>query len=163
MSERGLDDPQMEKIRLVKNREVDDEESEEERSRGFKFLILGLLCTVTFGSYFCFDAPSALEDDFKRDLEISTATFTAFYSWYNWPNIILCFFGGLLIDRVFGVRVGTVLFATLVLIGNIVFAAGAFANNVALMNLGRFIFGFVKVTFLLVFDLLGILNQFKYV
>lgn len=26
------------------------------------------------------------------------------YAWYSWPNVVLCFFGGFLIDRVFGIR-----------------------------------------------------------
>lgn len=109
--------------------------------RNFKYLILVLLCTIPFGSYFCFDAPSALQDKFKQDLGITTETFTQFYSWYNWPNVITCFFGGVLIDRVFGVRIGAVLFASLILIGNLVFTVGAFTQSIFLMNLGRFIFG----------------------
>jgi hypothetical protein len=29
-----------------------------------------------FGSYFCYDNPAALQDHFKKDLNISTGTFT---------------------------------------------------------------------------------------
>jgi len=46
-----------------------------------------------FGSYFCGDIPAALQDNFKNDLKISTTTFTEFYAWGSWPNVILCFFG----------------------------------------------------------------------
>ena len=30
--------------------------------------------------------------------------FMLLYAWYSWPNVVLCFFGGFLIDRVFGIR-----------------------------------------------------------
>lgn len=106
-----------------------------------KHIALVCICSLTFGSYFCFDSPSALQDKFKRDLDISTATFTTFYSWYNWPNVILCFFSGVLIDNVFGVKLGTVIFSTLVLTGNVIFSLGAFVKDITVMKVGRFIFG----------------------
>lgn len=116
-------------------------------SKLFKYSAFICIISLTFGSYFCFDTPAALPDKFKRDLGITTATFTDFYSWYNWPNVILCFFGGLLIDRVFGVRAGTILFSSLVLLGNLIFAIGALSKNITVMNIGRFIFGFLFVLF----------------
>lgn len=50
--------------------------------------------------------------------------------------------GGYLIDRVFGIRLGAIVFSTLVLAGQIVFALGALYNKVWLMDVGRFIFGY---------------------
>ena len=41
------------------------------------------------------------------------------YSLYSWPNVILSFFGGLLIDRVFGIRVGTIVFSVLICVGQV--------------------------------------------
>lgn len=26
------------------------------------------------------------------------------YAWYSWPNVVLCFLGGFMLDRVFGIR-----------------------------------------------------------
>lgn len=107
----------------------------------FRYFALIFMCLLSFGSYFCYDNPAALQDKFKKDLTISTATFTAFYSWYSWPNVLLCFFGGFLIDRVFGIRLGAMVFSTFVLSGQIVFAMGAMWNKIWLMDVGRFIFG----------------------
>ncbi|RLV76397.1 hypothetical protein DV515_00017017 [Chloebia gouldiae] len=56
------------------------------------------------GSYFCYDNPAALQTQVQRDMQVSTAQFMALYAWYSWPNVVLCFFGGFLLDRVFGVR-----------------------------------------------------------
>ena len=71
------------------------------RSAFYRYFALVFICLLSFGSYFCYDYPASLQDHFKKDLHISTVTFTAFYSWYSWPNVILCFFGGYLIDRVY--------------------------------------------------------------
>lgn len=65
----------------------------------FRYFALIFMCLLSFGSYFCYDNPAALQDHFKKDLKITTSTFTAFYAWYSWPNVILCFLGGFLIDR----------------------------------------------------------------
>lgn len=107
----------------------------------YRYFALIFMCMLGFGSYFCYDNPAALQDQFKKDLRISTATFTAFYSWYSWPNVVLCFLGGYLIDRVFGIRLGALVFGTMVFIGQIVFAVGALYDTVWLMDVGRFIFG----------------------
>lgn len=63
------------------------------------------------------------------------------YSIYSWPNVILCFIGGFLIDRVFGIRLGTIIYMFILMIGQLVFAFGASINGFYIMLLGRFIFG----------------------
>lgn len=107
----------------------------------YRYFALIFMCMLGFGSYFCYDNPAALQDHFKKDLSISTATFTAFYSWYSWPNVVLCFLGGYLIDRVFGIRIGALVFGGMVFVGQIIFAIGALKNKIWLMDAGRFIFG----------------------
>lgn len=37
-------------------------------------------------------------------MNLNTAQFMQLYAWYSWPNVVLCFLGGFLIDRVFGIR-----------------------------------------------------------
>ena len=37
-------------------------------------------------------------------MNVQTNTYVLLYSLYSYPNVILCFFGGFLLDRVFGVR-----------------------------------------------------------
>ncbi|XP_076824533.1 lysosomal dipeptide transporter MFSD1-like [Clavelina lepadiformis] len=63
------------------------------------------------------------------------------YAWYSWPNVVLCFFGGFLLDRVFGVRLGSIIFSVFVLIGQLIYALGATVEKLWLMDVGRFIFG----------------------
>ena len=71
------------------------------------------------GSYFCYDNPAALQDTMMRDLSINEGQFMAFYSLYSWPNVILCMFGGYLIDKVFGTRLGAIVFGLIVTIGQV--------------------------------------------
>jgi len=42
---------------------------------------------------------------------------------------------------VFGIRLGTIVYALLVVLGQLVFAAGAYVNTLWIMLLGRLIFG----------------------
>jgi len=62
------------------------------------------------------------------------------YSIYSYPNVILAFFGGLLVDRL-GVRLGTITFCGLVLLGQSIFSIGVQIQSYGLMMTGRFVFG----------------------
>lgn len=95
----------------------------------------------SIGSYFCYDNPGALQDTFKSDLDLTTTQFVMLYSIYSWPNVILCFIGGFLMDRVFGIRLGTIIYMFILLIGQLIFAMGATINMFWLMIVGRFLFG----------------------
>lgn len=106
-----------------------------------RFFALLLMCFLCFGSYFCYDTPGALADNFKGDTHLSTSQFALIYSIYSWPNVVLCFIGGYLIDRYFGVRLGTIIYMLFVFSGALVFAMGVYINAYWVMILGRFIFG----------------------
>ncbi|CAH2243989.1 jg18512 [Pararge aegeria aegeria] len=110
-------------------------------TKAHRFIGLVLMCFLCFGSYFCYDTPGALADNFKSDSHLNTSQFALLYSIYSWPNVILCFVGGYLVDRCFGVRLGTIIYMTIVFIGAVVFAFGVYINAYWLMILGRFIFG----------------------
>ncbi|XP_012727274.1 major facilitator superfamily domain-containing protein 1 isoform X1 [Fundulus heteroclitus] len=106
-----------------------------------RVVVLVFMCFLGFGSYFCYDNPAALQTQVIQDLNLNTAKFMQLYAWYSWPNVILCFLGGFLIDRVFGIRLGTIIFSLFVCIGQVIFAAGAWGNRFWLMEVGRFVFG----------------------
>ncbi|PAA71267.1 hypothetical protein BOX15_Mlig023589g1 [Macrostomum lignano] len=106
-----------------------------------RYMVLAVMCFLSFGSYFCYDNPAALQDIFIEKLGLSTSEYSALYSWYSWPNVVLSMIGGFLIDRVFGIRLGAFIFASFCLVGQVVFAAGAFFNLLGLMYFARFLFG----------------------
>lgn len=107
----------------------------------FRFIALFFMCFLGFGSYFCYDTPGSLQDYIKDEMKVDTVQFTSLYSLYSWPNVVLCFVGGFLIDKVFGIRWGTIIFSSIVTGGQFVYALGALVNHFWLMQLGRFIFG----------------------
>ncbi|XP_042371146.1 major facilitator superfamily domain-containing protein 1-like, partial [Plectropomus leopardus] len=82
-----------------------------------RVVVLIFMCFLGFGSYFCYDNPAALQTQVLQDLSLNTAKFMQLYAWYSWPNVVLCFFGGFLIDRVFGIRLGTIIFSLFVCVG----------------------------------------------
>ena len=100
-----------------------------------------LMCLLGFGSYFCFDNPGALQSEIKTSLNITTAQFSNLYAWYCWPNGVLPIVGGFLMDRVLGIRFGTMVFALFIVIGQIIFALGGFFDALWIMEIGRFVFG----------------------
>eukprot|EP00042_Codosiga_hollandica_P049859 m.586226 g.586226 ORF g.586226 m.586226 type:complete len:517 (-) comp57975_c0_seq9:2945-4495(-) len=106
-----------------------------------RYLFLILICFLCFGNYFVYDNPAALQPQFIQDMKITTTQFMYMYAVYSWPNVALCFFGGYLMDRVFGVRLGAVMFAGLILLGQVVVAIGAQADNFNVILAGRLIFG----------------------
>ncbi len=109
----------------------------------FRYTGLFFICFITFGPYFCYVLPGALEQEIERDLSVTTTQFTVFTSLYSWPNVFLCFFGGYLIDKVFGVRLGGIIFSTLITVGIFLFGFGAYIDAVLIMDIGRFVFGLV--------------------
>ena len=52
-------------------------------------------------------------------MKVNNFKYNLLYSLYSWPNVILSLIGGVLIDRVFGVRIGAVLFSALVTLGQV--------------------------------------------
>lgn len=106
-----------------------------------KILALFLMCCLGFGSYFCYDNPGALQAEIKSTMGISTYQFENLYAFYSWPNVFLPVFGGYLLDNVFGIRLGAVIFAAFILLGQGMTALGAFLGSFELMEASRFVFG----------------------
>ena len=111
------------------------------KSRWHRYSMLLFICLLTFGSYFCYDNPAALQDAFLTELHLTVTQFMNLYAFYSWPNVFLSFIGGFLIDRYIGIRWGAILFSSIVFIGQCVFALGAYVSNVPLMYISRLIFG----------------------
>merc|ERR1719384_1411568 len=111
------------------------------RSFCHRLIALIMMCLLGFGSYFCFDNPGALQTDIKVAMNLTTAQFANLYSWYSWPNVVLPVVGGFLMDRVLGIRLGTMVFAFIICMGQGIFALGGFMDRLWVMEIGRFVFG----------------------
>lgn len=115
-----------------------------------KWPVLAVACFLTFGSYYIYDFPGSIgtgpgntfEALFaQQHKEYSQSMNQLLYSVYSWPNTILAVFGGLLIDRVLGLRRAMLLFTVLTFAGSLVFCAGVRSTSFPLMLAGRVVFG----------------------
>ncbi|CAH8540630.1 unnamed protein product [Schistosoma turkestanicum] len=111
------------------------------RRRPHRYIVLFFICFLCFGSYFCYDNPAALQDIFINSLDMTKVEFMNLYAFYSWPNVVLSFVGGFLIDRVFGIPWGSIIFSIFVLIGQILFGIGAYFKNIPAMYFSRLLFG----------------------
>lgn len=115
---------------------------------------------LTFGTYFCFDMPSVLQDVFTQKencttsgnktnctgdgLGMSTTQYNLLYAIYAWTNAIVVIGAGFLIDKL-GNKIGLFLFSGLCLLGSSLFAVGAMIRGTPamfpVMLVGRLLFG----------------------
>ena len=74
------------------------------RQTNWRWLMLTFGCFFLMGSYFCFDNPAPLKQYLtKPPYGLSDTQWSALYSIYSFPNMVLPLFGGIFIDKV-GVR-----------------------------------------------------------
>ncbi|XP_035258929.1 major facilitator superfamily domain-containing protein 1 isoform X1 [Anguilla rostrata] len=128
----------------------------------YRFLVLFFNCLLTFGSYFCFDIPSVLQDQFQGNLTCLNSTVTnatvecveglgmtpqeynLLYAIYAWTNALVVIMAGFLIDKL-GNRFGVFLFSFLTVLGSTIFALGSHFKGtkylLPLMLTGRLLFG----------------------
>jgi predicted MFS family arabinose efflux permease len=114
-----------------------------ERTRVFNFvrvLIVGLVCIICFGGYLNFDVPGALNVDIKQSLAVDDDEMGLLYAVYTLPNVVVVIFGGLLIDRI-GLRITTLMFAALVVLGAALLAVSIFYRSFPLAVAARTIYG----------------------
>ncbi|XP_055925574.1 major facilitator superfamily domain-containing protein 1-like [Argiope bruennichi] len=126
----------------------------------YRFTVLFFNCLLTFGSYYCFDMPSVMQDQMEKDyhcgnntgnstccsdcLGMSPKEYNLLYAVYSWTNAFVVIGAGFLIDK-YGNQVGALFFSSLCVIGSCVFALGTHYRGTAymipLMLVGRLVFG----------------------
>ncbi|XP_040296587.1 major facilitator superfamily domain-containing protein 1-like [Bufo bufo] len=133
----------------------------------YRFVVLFFNCLLTFGSYFCFDIPSVLQDQFQGNLTCSNGShpnstrgnssdgcvaglgmtpeqYNLLYAIYAWTNAVVVIMAGFLIDKL-GNRFGLFLFSSLTVVGSSIFALGSHFKGtpylLPLMLTGRLLFG----------------------
>ena len=107
----------------------------------YRYLILMLICTVKISQNYVFDIPAGLEQVIIQTLNIDVSRYSLLYSVYSWPNIILTVAGGMIVDRILGIRLGTFMFMAISTVGQLILAIGAFCDTFWLMVVARFVIG----------------------
>ncbi|PKK21871.1 major facilitator superfamily domain-containing protein 1-like [Columba livia] len=131
------------------------------------FVVLLFNCLLTFGSYFCFDIPSVLQEQFQGNLTcpngthhngtghnstldcveglgMTPAQYNLLYAIYAWTNAVVVILAGFLIDKL-GNRFGVFVFSLLTVLGSSIFALGSHFKGspylLPMMLTGRLLFG----------------------
>lgn len=81
----------------------------------------------------------SLQNRFK-DLDNFEYFFGLFYSVYSTPNLVLPFFGGVLINK-FGMRPMYFTFSMCIFIGQLICLLGSYFTNIWIILVGRFVTG----------------------
>ena len=111
-----------------------------------KWIALPIFCLTTFGLYYAFDNPAALNIPLRGVIApidnegLFEYRLGLMYSVYALPNIVLPFFSGRWLDK-FGVHRLIIFFALLVAIGQAIISVGISIRSFALVLVGRVIFG----------------------
>ena len=103
----------------------------------YRFIVLAFASLTAFGSYFAYDSVGAIETTLIQVFHTDRAAIGTMYSMYSFAAVVAVFAGGILIDRA-GVRVASMIFSTLVVIGA---AIVAWAPSIGVMYVGRVLFG----------------------
>ena len=61
---------------------------------------------------------------------VTTAGYGLLFSVSAWPSIILCLIGGILVDRLVGLRLGLLIVVSSVLLGQIIWAMEGFTDKI---------------------------------
>ena len=105
------------------------------------YVIVLLLCVAYLSLIFCYGNPAPLESSIVNVMQVDITQYELLFAVYSWPNAIVPLLGGILIDKVIGLRVGFILFITVACIGQFLVALAAYINRFWLMVVGRLIFG----------------------
>ena len=109
-----------------------------------RWLILILCCISTFGDYYCFDNPGAVHEHLESQFHFLGNNFEYYYnllySIYSIVNIFIPFIGGNLI-KAYGNKNMFIVFALIIVIGQLIVYLGVKNNSIYTMLIGRVIFG----------------------
>lgn len=103
----------------------------------YRLWILISVGLMLVGSYFAYDSVGALAPLIIQGLGVDREAIGLMYSFYSWPNVVMVFVGGFLIDR-FGTKRMSLVFSALIVSGASLVAA---APTLGWMIVGRTIFG----------------------
>jgi len=106
-----------------------------------RWLVLFLSCFSMFGNYYCFDTVTALAKPLKDLTDMSGFQYNMLYSIYSLPNTVLPLAGGVFVDKI-GVNTCILIFVTLLVCGQSLFAYGVMEENYYIMLGGRLLYGF---------------------
>ena len=116
-----------------------------------RWYVLPFILMTSFGSYYIYDYPATIGTGLERYPTIQskfqsagqnyTSTMNAnLYTVYSYPNMVVALFGGVLIDRFFGIRKAMLLLGTLITLGSFLFWLGVVYCSYPTILIGRILY-----------------------
>lgn len=105
-----------------------------------RWYALFLMIFTIFGSYYCYDNPSELEERIQEKFGISQTQYSLLYSSYSLPNMIIPVCGGMIIGKI-GRAWGLIMFSVIITLGQTICALGGWFGCFTLLVVGRGIHG----------------------
>ena len=100
-----------------------------------------MICYTFAAVFFCIELPSGLQGTIIKVFKLSAKEYNLLFSAFTWPDIALSIVGGILIDRVVGLRAGFLIVTVIAILGQGLMTVGAFMNSFYLIVAGRFVLG----------------------
>ena len=128
---------------------IDQEKSPTSRHTGcchpsrwtYRCVFLLLICYTKFATFYCTESPGGLEDIIIEVMEVDAEKYDLLLSVSSWPNVVLCLVGGVIVDRLLGLRLGCILVTLTAALGQFIWALGAFVDQFWVMLVGRLFIG----------------------
>ncbi len=109
--------------------------------RPYKYVI-AMLLAFTYGvTCYLADIPGGLQTAIIRVMRLDEARYDMIFSAYTWADIVMSIVGSVIVNQYIGIRIGFMIFLSLVLIGQILCSIGSFLNSFYTLLLGRLLFG----------------------
>ncbi|HSG28991.1 MAG TPA: MFS transporter, partial [Candidatus Krumholzibacterium sp.] len=117
------------------------EERVETQNPWWRWLVLGIVSMVLFGSYYVYDAVTPINDFIQKSMNIDNSQYGLLFTLYSLPNLFfLVVFAGIFLDKL-GIKKAGILYAGLCVLGSLVTSVAA-DKSFVWMLVGRGIFGF---------------------
>ncbi|CAD8152611.1 unnamed protein product [Paramecium pentaurelia] len=105
-----------------------------------RWFLLALTCLFQIGCSICIDFPFVLSTEIQNNFNVHQQDINYLYAIYSMPNILLPFFGGIIIDKI-GIRSALLIFCSFLIIGQSLCVQGAQTKNFNLLKFGMFFLG----------------------
>ena len=109
--------------------------------RPYRYAIAILLALIQGMLSYITDMPGGIQTTLIRVMTLDNSHYDMIFSAYSWADIVMSVVGAVTVNKYFGVRLGLILFLTVVLLGQLLYAIGGFLNSFWFSLIGRVIIG----------------------
>jgi len=123
--------------------------TEIEERAWLRWVILGVISIILFGSYYVYDLFSPINDFIQDSMGIDNSTYGLLATFYSLPNLLfLVVLAGVILDRA-GIKKAGIIFGLLCVVGSLITTLAA-GRSFTWMLIGRMVFGFGSEAVILV-------------